>query len=141
MNHLAPAGPVYQAGTLSGNPLAMAAGYNMVKHLHSNHDLYVTLEKTTARLEDGLRDALANSGHPFVINRVGSMISVHFTATPVVDFDTAKTGDNDTFKRFFHHMLDNGNYLPPSAYETWFVCSEIGEEEIERTLEAVRKFR
>ena len=140
MNHLAPAGPVYQAGTLSGNPLAMAAGYKMVKHLHSNRDLYVTLEKTTARLEDGIREAIANSGHSFVINRVGSMISIHFTATPVVDFDTAKTGDNDTFKRFFHHMLDHGIYLPPSAYETWFVCSEIGEEEIERTLEAVSKF-
>ena len=68
------------------------------------------------------------------------MISVHFCPEPVVDFDSAKAGDNDTFKKFFHHMLDNGVYLPPSAYETWFLCTEIGDEEIEKTLNAVRTF-
>ena len=68
------------------------------------------------------------------------MISIHFCENPVVDFDSAKEGDNDTFKCFFHHMLDNGVYLPPSAYETWFICSEIGESEISKTLESVRIF-
>jgi len=140
MSHLAPDGPVYQAGTLSGNPLAMAAGYNMVKTLHDNPSIYVELEKTTATLEKGLHEILSEKGVSYSINRVGSMMSVHFCDNPVVDFDSAKEGDNDTFKRFFHHMLDNGVYLPPSAYETWFICSEIGESEMSKTLEAVKTF-
>ena len=140
MSHLAPDGPVYQAGTLSGNPLAMAAGYNMVKTLHDNPSIYVELEKTTATLEKGLHEILSEKGDSYSINRVGSMISVHFCDNPVVDFDSAKEGDNDTFKRFFHHMLDNGVYLPPSAYESWFICSEIGESEMSKTLEAVKTF-
>ena len=140
MSYLAPIGPVYQAGTLSGNPLAMAAGYNMVKALNDNHGIYVELEKRTAELESGLHGILTENGIEYQINRVGSMISVHFCPEPVVDFDSAKAGDNDTFKKFFHHMLDNGVYLPPSAYETWFLCTEIGDEEIEKTLNAVRTF-
>ncbi len=140
MSYLAPVGPVYQAGTLSGNPLAMAAGYNMVKALNDNHGIYVELEKRTAELESGLHGILTENGIEYQINRVGSMISVHFCPEPVVDFDSAKAGDNDTFKKFFHHMLDNGVYLPPSAYETWFLCTEIGDEEIEKTLNAVRTF-
>mgnify|MGYP001189271408 CR=1 FL=1 len=140
MSHLAPAGPVYQAGTLSGNPLAMAAGYQMVKTLHDNLSIYVELEKTSAILEEGLHEILTEKGVAYSINRVGSMISVHFCKNPVVDFASAKEGDNLTFKRFFHHMLDNGVYLPPSAYESWFICSEIGESEIAKTLEAVRSF-
>jgi glutamate-1-semialdehyde 2,1-aminomutase len=140
MNHLAPAGPVYQAGTLSGNPLAMAAGLNMVRTLHDNPSIYIELERRTAHLESGLREILTSKDIAHQINRVGSMISVHFCSEPVVDFETAKAGDNDTFKRFFHHMLSNGVYLPPSAYETWFVCTEIGDEEIARTLEVVRDF-
>lgn len=140
MSYLAPVGPVYQAGTLSGNPLAMAAGYNMVKALNENHGIYVELESMTAELESGLNSVLTENGIEYQINRVGSMISVHFCPEPVVDFDSAKVGDNDTFKKFFHHMLDNGVYLPPSAYETWFLCTEIGDEEIEKTLNAVRTF-
>ncbi|MBM55800.1 MAG: glutamate-1-semialdehyde-2,1-aminomutase [Euryarchaeota archaeon] len=140
MSYLAPVGPVYQAGTLSGNPLAMAAGYNMVKALNDNHGIYVELESMTAELESGLNSVLTENGIEYQINRVGSMISVHFCPEPVVDFDSAKAGDNDTFKKFFHHMLDNGVYLPPSAYETWFLCTEIGDEEIEKTLNAARTF-
>ena len=140
MSYLAPVGPVYQAGTLSGNPLAMAAGYNMVKALNENHGIYVELESMTAELESGMNSVLTENGIEYQINRVGSMISVHFCPEPVVDFDSAKAGDNDTFKKFFHHMLDNGVYLPPSAYETWFLCTEIGDEEIEKTLNAVRTF-
>ena len=141
MSQLAPEGPVYQAGTLSGNPLAMAAGYTMIKTLNTNRDIYHKLEVNTAQLEKGIREALTTNGISHVINRVGSMISVHFCDTEVEDFESAKAGDNDIFKRFFHHMLHNGIYLPPSAYETWFICSEIGEEEIAKTLEAVSTFR
>ncbi|MBI49161.1 MAG: glutamate-1-semialdehyde-2,1-aminomutase [Crocinitomicaceae bacterium] len=140
MNYLAPTGPVYQAGTLSGNPLAMAAGYTMLKTLNNNNFVYVELESKTALLENGLRDVLNEKSLAHQINRVGSMISVHFCDNPVDDFESAKTADNDVFKRFFHHMLDNGIYLPPSAYETWFICNEICDKEIFRTLEVVRGF-
>ncbi len=140
MNYLAPAGPVYQAGTLSGNPLAMAAGYTMLKTLNNNNFVYVELESKTALLENGLKNILNEKSLAHQINRVGSMISVHFCDNPVEDFESAKKGDNDVFKRFFHHMLDNGIYLPPSAYETWFICNEICDKEIFRTLEVVREF-
>ena len=140
MNQLAPAGPVYQAGTLSGNPLAMAAGLNMVRALHENPSIYLELERRTAQLETGLKEILTEKGLAHQINRVGSMISVHFCEESVVDFESALHGDNDTFKQFFHHMLSNGIYLPPSPYESWFVCIEIGDEEIARTLEVVREF-
>lgn len=140
MSHLAPEGNVYQAGTLSGNPLAMAAGYNMVKTLNENPEIYSKLDAATAKLEKGLREVLTRNAIMHQINRVGSMISVHFCENEVVDFDSAKAGDNSTFKRFFHHMLDNGIYLPPSAYETWFICSEISDEEISKTLKVVESF-
>lgn len=140
MNQLAPAGPVYQAGTLSGNPLAMASGFNMVRALHENPLIYLELERRTAQLEIGLKEILTEKGLAHQINRVGSMISVHFCEESVVDFESAMAGDNDTFKHFFHHMLSNGIYLPPSPYESWFVCTEIGDEEIVRTLEVVREF-
>ena len=140
MNQLSPVGPVYQAGTLSGNPLAMAAGLNMVRALHENPSVYSELDRRTAQLEIGLKEILAEKGLSNQINRVGSMISLHFCEESVVDFESAKKGDNDVFKRFFHHMLDNGIYLPPSAYESWFICNEIGDEEIARTLEVVADF-
>tara|TARA_Y100000589_G_C27194589_1_gene646214 strand:- start:48 stop:1325 length:1278 start_codon:yes stop_codon:yes gene_type:complete len=140
MNQLSPAGPVYQAGTLSGNPLAMAAGLNLVRALHENPSIYVELDRRTAQLEIGLKDILTEKGLANQINRVGSMISLHFCEESVVDFESALVGDNDTFKHFFHHMLSNGIYLPPSPYESWFVCTEIGDEEIETTLEVVREF-
>ena len=140
MNYLAPAGPVYQAGTLSGNPLAMAAGYTMLKTLNNNKFVYVELESKTALIENGMRNILNEKSLAHQINRVGSMISIHFCDNPVEDFESAKKGDNDVFKRFFHHMLDNGIYLPPSAYESWFVCNEICDKEIFRTLEVVRDF-
>ena len=140
MNQLAPAGPVYQAGTLSGNPLAMAAGLNMVRALHENPSIYLELERRTEQLETGLQEILTEKGLAHQINRVGSMISVHFCEESVVDFESALVGDNDTFKHFFHHMLSNGIYLPPSPYESWFVCTEIGDKEIARTLEVVADF-
>jgi glutamate-1-semialdehyde 2,1-aminomutase len=140
MGHLAPEGPVYQAGTLSGNPLAMAAGYTMLETLHENPEIYLSLESNSATLEDGLRGIFSSKGMAVQINRVASMISVHFSDTPVTDFESAKAGDNATFKAFFHHMLGEGIYLPPSAYETWFVCNDITSLEIEKTLEGVKTF-
>ena len=119
MNFLAPDGPVYQAGTLSGNPIAMAAGYAMLNHLKSNPDIYDSLNKKTKYLKMGIEQVLLKSNIPFKINSIGSMISVHFTDDPVIDFETAKSGDNIHFKNYFHGMLSNGVYLPPSAYESF----------------------
>lgn len=101
MNYLAPLGPIYQAGTLSGNPLAMAAGYEMLKVLNEDETIFSRLEEKTAYLENGIRRVLKEANVMFTINRVGSMISVHFDANPVYDFNTAKNGDNETFKLFF----------------------------------------
>jgi len=139
MNFLAPLGPVYQAGTLSGNPLAMAAGYAMLQALNSDVAIYDRLEAKTAYLHQGIEKVLKENNIVFTINRVGSMISVHFDANPVVDFQTAKNGDNDTFKKFFHGMLREGVYIAPSAYETWFITDALTYEDLDFTIEAVNK--
>jgi glutamate-1-semialdehyde 2,1-aminomutase len=139
MNFLAPLGPVYQAGTLSGNPLAMAAGYAMLQALDSDVAIYDRLEAKTAYLHQGIEKVLKANNIVFTINRVGSMISVHFDANPVVDFQTAKNGDNDTFKKFFHGMLHEGVYIAPSAYETWFITDALTYEDLDFTIEAVNK--
>lgn len=139
MNFLAPLGPVYQAGTLSGNPLAMAAGYAMLQALNSDVAIYDRLEAKTAYLHQGIEKVLKANNIVFTINRVGSMISVHFDANPVVDFQTAKNGDNDTFKKFFHGMLHEGVYIAPSAYETWFITDALTYEDLDFTMEAVNK--
>lgn len=139
MNFLAPLGPVYQAGTLSGNPLAMAAGYSMLQALNSDVAIYDRLEAKTAYLHQGIEKVLKANNIVFTINRVGSMISVHFDANPVVDFQTAKNGDNDTFKKFFHGMLHEGVYIAPSAYETWFITDALTYEDLDFTIEAVNK--
>ena len=114
MSHLAPEGPVYQAGTLSGNPLAMAAGLSMLTTLDSHPEVFTSLNEKTAYLHQGLEAGLKESGLDYTINRIGSMISVHFTADPVVDFESAAKGNNDNFKKYFHSMLRQGIYLPPS---------------------------
>jgi glutamate-1-semialdehyde 2,1-aminomutase len=139
MNFLAPLGPVYQAGTLSGNPLAMAAGYAMLQALNSDVAIYDRLEAKTAYLHQGIEKVLKENSIVFTINRVGSMISVHFDANPVVNFQTAKNGDNDTFKKFFHGMLHEGVYIAPSAYETWFITDALTYEDLDFTIEAVNK--
>ena len=139
MNFLAPLGPVYQAGTLSGNPLAMAAGYAMLQALNIDVAIYDRLEAKTAYLHQGIEKVLKANNIVFTINRVGSMISVHFDANPVVDFQTAKNGDNDTFKKFFHGMLHEGVYIAPSAYETWFITDALTYEDLDFTIEAVNK--
>ena len=137
MNYLAPLGPVYQAGTLSGNPLAMAAGLEMLKALNGETAVYASLEEKTAYLEKGMRRVLSEAGIVYTINRVGSMISVHFDAHPVVDFNTAKNGDNETFKKFFHGLLNRGIYIAPSAYETWFITDALSYADLDFTIEAV----
>lgn len=139
MNHLAPLGPVYQAGTLSGNPLAMAAGLAMLQAIDSDEKLFERLEQKTAYLENGIREVLTKNKIAFTINRVGSMISVHFDANPVTDFDTAKNGDNENFKKFFHGLLAEGIYIAPSAYETWFITDALTYEDLDFTIAAVDK--
>lgn len=139
MDFLAPDGPVYQAGTLSGNPIAMAAGYAMLNHLKSNPDIYDSLNKKTKYLKMGIEQVLLKSNIPFQINSIGSMISVHFTDDPVIDFETAKSGDNIHFKNYFHGMLSNGVYLPPSAYESYFLNDAISYKDIDYTISSLTK--
>jgi len=138
MDFLAPLGPVYQAGTLSGNPLAMAAGLAMLKALDRSPDIYQSLAEKTAYLHNGLDLALNESGLPYVINRVGSMISVHFTKEEVIDFESSAKGNNETFKKFFHGMLNRGIYLPPSAFESWFLNDALTYEDLDMTINACR---
>lgn len=137
MNFLAPIGPVYQAGTLSGNPLAMAAGFAMLTELNENQDVFQRLAEKTAYLEKGIQNVLSENNLIFTINRIGSMISVHFSENPVVDFETAKAGDNKTFKKFFHGLLKEGIYIAPSAYETWFITDALSYEDLDFTIQAI----
>lgn len=137
MNYLSPLGPVYQAGTLSGNPLAMAAGYAMLETLNNDSEVFKRLDEKTDYLQQGIHKVLTDNNIVFTINRVGSMISVHFDANPVIDFITAKNGDNDTFKKFFHGLLKEGVYIAPSAYETWFITDALTYEDLDFTIHAI----
>lgn len=139
MNYLAPLGPVYQAGTLSGNPLAMAAGLAMLQSLNTDGEIFKRLEEKTAYLEAGIDRILKANNIVFTINRVGSMISVHFDENPVYDFDTAKNGDNEIFKKFFHGLVKEGVYIAPSAYETWFITDALTYEDLDFTINAIAK--
>lgn len=139
MNYLAPLGPVYQAGTLSGNPLAMAAGLAMLTSLNQDASIFKRLEEKTAYLEKGMREVLTKNNIDFTINRIGSMISVHFDAAPVIDFESAKKGDNQLFKTFFHGLLKEGIYIAPSAYETWFITDALTYEDLDFTIQAINK--
>lgn len=139
MNYLAPLGPVYQAGTLSGNPLAMAAGLAMLQALDNDREIFQRLEEKTAYLAAGIDRVLKANNIVFTINRVGSMISVHFDANPVFDFKTAANGDNVTFKKFFHGLLQEGVYIAPSAYETWFITDALTYEDLDFTIQAIDK--
>lgn len=140
MGHLAPEGPVYQAGTLSGNPLAMAAGLAMLEALNSDAEVFDRLADKTAYLHKGLEKVLNEAGVVFQINRFGSMISVHFTDTEVIDFKTSALGNNDTFKTYFHGMLDRGVYLPPSAFESYFLNDALSYEDLDKTIAALAEF-
>jgi glutamate-1-semialdehyde 2,1-aminomutase len=140
MERIAPLGNVYQAGTLSGNPIAMTAGYTLLKALQSDPNIYTELDKKTAYLRDGLHNALKSGSQPYIINQLGSMISVHFSEKPVTDFASAAAANNAYFNEFFHAMLREGIYLPPSAYETWFICNALSYEDMDYTIASVMKF-
>jgi glutamate-1-semialdehyde 2,1-aminomutase len=140
MQHIAPLGNVYQAGTLSGNPIAMMAGYTMLQELKSNPTLYIELDEKCNALCAGIHEVLERKKIPHTINQLGSMMSVHFGAHPVTDFESAKTGNIQVFNQFFHHMLTQGVYLPPSAFESWFISGALSQEDIRKTLEAVACF-
>jgi glutamate-1-semialdehyde 2,1-aminomutase len=136
MSCIAPLGSVYQAGTLSGNPLAMIAGFTLLKTLKEQPVLYEELAEKTAYLHKGLQSVLEAHGKPFVINRKGSMISIHFSEVPVVDFATAAAADNAYFNKFFHAMLRRGIYLPPSAFESWFLNNALSYADLDETIAA-----
>jgi glutamate-1-semialdehyde 2,1-aminomutase len=139
MEQLAPAGPVYQAGTLSGNPVAVAAGLAALD-LIDREDPYPMLEATAEDLQAGLALAFDTNGIDATFNRAGSLLSVFFSREPVRNFDDAKAADHERFARFFHHMLDEGVYLPPSGYELWTLCTAFGDTERETVLGAASRF-
>ena len=139
MQHIAPLGNVYQAGTLSGNPIAMIAGYTLLNELKSNPSIYKELEEKTIYLRDGLNEVFKAWGQPYIINQLGSMISVHFSDHPVVDFTTAASANNDLFKKYFHAMLKRGIYLPPSAFESWFLNNALMYEDLDKTIQATKE--
>ena len=139
MSHLAPEGPVYQAGTLSGNPLAMAAGFAMLNALKEDATIFDRLATKTKYLHEGLTSVLEKENIPHKINRVGSMISLHFTDKEVFDFETAVKGNNQHFNNYFHGMLKEGIYLPPSAFESYFLNDALSIEDIDFTIEALKK--
>jgi glutamate-1-semialdehyde 2,1-aminomutase len=139
MDHLAPDGPVYQAGTLSGNPLAMSAGLAMLTALKKQPGIFDSLDKKTRHLHEGISRTLSTHKVPHQINRFGSMISVHFTKEPVKDFSSSAKGNNETFKKYFHGMLQQGIYLPPSAFESYFLNDALSFGDIDETVIALEK--
>jgi glutamate-1-semialdehyde 2,1-aminomutase len=140
MEQISPLGNVYQAGTLSGNPLAMAAGLTMLTELKSNPGIYDELADKTAYLHKGLEKVFAVDGKPFEINRLGSMISVHFSSKAVTDFASAAAADNERFKRYFHFLLSRGIYLPPSPFESWFLNNALSTADLDYTIEVTAEF-
>jgi len=132
MEHVAPSGPVYQAGTLSGNPLAVSAGLAMLRYIQANPGIYGRFDSMTAALA-----AAAPRG--VTVNRVGSMMTWFFTPAPVTDYDTARHSETGRFKRFFHAMIERGVYLPPSQFEALFVSAVHSDEDIARTVKAARE--
>jgi glutamate-1-semialdehyde 2,1-aminomutase len=139
MEKIAPLGNVYQAGTLSGNPIAMIAGYTLLNELKNNPSLYQELNDKTAYLHEGLNKVLTESGTPFVINRFGSMISIHFSEKPVTDFASASAANNALFNKYFHAMLKKGIYLPPSAFESWFLNNALTYADLDATIQATKE--
>ena len=139
MQMVAPAGQMYQAGTLSGNPLAMAAGFTMLNILHTNKMIYKQLEQRSAQLEEGLQENLQKLGLGYTLNRVGSMFTLFFTSKIVTDYDSAKTSDTTKFSAYFNAMLEQGIYLPPSQFESVFISTAHTERIIKKTIKASYK--
>ncbi|MBV8250974.1 MAG: glutamate-1-semialdehyde 2,1-aminomutase [Chitinophaga sp.] len=138
MENLAPAGKVYQAGTLSGNPIAMIAGYTLLNTLNENPVIYQQLQEKATYLVNGLREAFGGAGVVHQINQIGSMLSAHFTEYPIIDFASASAANNELFRKFFHAMLERGIYLPPSAFESWFMCNALTTEDLDATIQAAK---
>ncbi|MEO0000835.1 MAG: glutamate-semialdehyde -aminomutase [Bacteroidota bacterium] len=138
MEMVAPLGGVYQAGTLSGNPIAMIAGKTLLEELKSNPNIYHELDQKTAYLKEGLEQALNDWGKPFVINQLGSMISIHFSAKPIINFEDAAQANNELFKKYFHAMLAKGIYLPPSPFESWFLNNALTYQDLDETIQATK---
>jgi glutamate-1-semialdehyde 2,1-aminomutase len=133
MKTVAPAGPVYQAGTLSGNPVAVTAGIAMLQYLEANPDVYATMEKLTA-------EVMAQLPPSVCVNRVGSMHTIFFQEGPVRNYEEAKRSDVEQFSRFFHHLLERGVYFPPSQFESGFVSAAHTPRDITYTANAIREF-
>ncbi len=136
MEKIAPVGPVYQAGTLSGNPLAMSAGYAALKHLKENPNIYNILEEKSAYLEKGFKSNLEKLGKNFALNRVGSMQCMFFTEEKVDDFKSAVKSDTALYGRYFHEMLKRGVYLAPAQFEAVFVSTEHTEADLDKTIKS-----
>ncbi len=139
MDMVAPLGPMYQAGTLSGNPLAMAAGYAQLRYLKEHRDLYAKLDQLGGELVAGVAAAAKAAGVRMTYNRVGSMFTWFFTPGPVTDWDSASKSDTEAFGRFFRNMLDAGIYLPPSQYEAAFLGAAHSEEDVKQTIAAAKQ--
>ena len=139
MDSLAPVGPVYQAGTLSGNPVATTAGITLLTELKNNPGIYNILENKGKQLQTGLAEVFADAEVPVRINRVGSMISLFFTEHEVKTFGDVKNADMDLFSAFFHRMLENGVHLPPSGYESWFLATSLTDKLIGFTIDSAEK--
>ncbi len=137
MDYLAPIGPVYQAGTLSGNPLAMAAGLAMLQAINNDVELFNRLEEKTAYLEAGIRKVLTANNKTFTVNRVGSMISIFFYENAVENYEDASKADTPEFKKFFHDLLERGIYIAPSSYETWFITDALSYEDLDETIKVI----
>jgi glutamate-1-semialdehyde 2,1-aminomutase len=136
MEKIAPSGPVYQAGTLSGNPLAMAAGFAALKHIKDNPGIYKELEEKSSYLEKGFKNNLKDVGKNYAMNRVGSMMCMFFTEKPVDDFKTAVKSDTNLFGKYFHEMLERGIYLAPAQFEALFVSTAHSKEDLDKTIKA-----
>ena len=139
MDFVSPAGPVYQAGTLSGNPIAMAAGYVMLEYRDNPPETYRILENTGDRLASGIKSSLAKLGLNYTVNHIGSMLTLFFTGEKVHNFETAKTSDTALFGKYFNAMLDEGVYLAPSQYEALFFSTALEESHLDQILEANEK--
>jgi glutamate-1-semialdehyde 2,1-aminomutase len=136
MEKIAPSGPVYQAGTLSGNPLAMAAGYAVLKHIKDNPGIYLDLEEKSFYLEEGFSENLRSVKKSYAMNRVGSMMCMFFTEKPVGDFNGAIGSDTELYGKYFHRMLERGIYLAPAQFEAMFISTAHSKEDLDKTIEA-----
>lgn len=140
MDFVAPQGPVYQAGTLSGNPVAMAAGLAQLTYLSTHPEVYTQIEKTTKQIVEGYRRALDQKSLNYTINHIGSIFTLFCTQQEVVDFDTAKSCDLQLFGRYFRYMLQQGVYLAPSQFESLFLSSAIGDKEVDKIVSTFAHF-